>query len=418
MEVKGLVGAPVIDITGTDQPMGYRQFHRDVSINFQCNRWAQWIGPSSLAEIAELASCADDYPQWITGFLGLAERARRDGRTLAGAYYDRAAEFFMSTGDPRAPLARRRFVETMQKTYEIEPDLVAFDHGQLPTYNLEPSQQDGDPIVVFGGFDSYVEEFFPLLFAFVRGGRRVVVFDGPGQGGALEDFGLAMVPDWERPVSAVLDHYQLSSVTAVGVSLGGALVIRAAAYEPRIARVVAFDICDDEFSAAMHQLGGLGIAALRTAIRFAPRQVVNAVARHAAIRKPMLQWALPQGMHITGTTSPYDFLRATTHVATAGCSPRVRADVLLLAGADDHYMPLSMLKRQTATLTHARSLTTRIFTAREHASNHCQIGNIGLAGRLIDNWIRETELTALAPHSRRRKCPITPFCSSRRDTIR
>jgi len=66
-------------------------------------------------------------------------------------------------------------------------------------------------------------------------------FEGPGQGAALEDHGLPMIPEWERPVAAVLDHYRLDDVTIVGESLGGGLVIRAAAFEPRISRVVSMD---------------------------------------------------------------------------------------------------------------------------------------------------------------------------------
>jgi hypothetical protein len=35
-------------------------------------------------------------------------------------------------------------------------------------------------------------------------------------------------------------------------------------------------------------------------------------------------------------------------------------------------------------------VTTRIFTAAEQASNHCQLGNMGAASRLIDNWLDST----------------------------
>src|SRR6202022_4817767 len=48
--------APRIDCTGATRPIGYRRFHPDVSINFQCNRWGQWIGPSAIAEGPELPS--------------------------------------------------------------------------------------------------------------------------------------------------------------------------------------------------------------------------------------------------------------------------------------------------------------------------------------------------------------------------
>ena len=126
----------------------------------------------------------------------------------------------------------------------------------LPAFDLHPVAETGSTIVVFGGFDSYIEEFLPMLATMVDAGHRVVAFEGPGQGGALEERGLPMIPEWERPVSAVLDHYGLTDVTAVGESLGGGLVIRAAAFEPRISRVVSMDILDDEFEVVARQIGG------------------------------------------------------------------------------------------------------------------------------------------------------------------
>ena len=62
--------APRIDLAGITPPIGYHQFHPDISINFQCNRWVQWIGPSAIDEVAELAAHANTYPEVIDGFLG------------------------------------------------------------------------------------------------------------------------------------------------------------------------------------------------------------------------------------------------------------------------------------------------------------------------------------------------------------
>ena len=272
----------------------------------------------------------------------------------------------------------------MRTGYGVTPDLIPFGAGSLPAYDLRPERQIGPTIVMFGGFDSYVEEFLPMLAGMVDAGRRIVVFEGPGQGSALEDFGLTMIPEWERPVAAVLDHYGLDEVAAVGISLGGGLVIRAAAFEPRISQAVAFDILDDFFETIARQIGRGVRIPLRTLLRTRARWVVNAIAGRAAARKPVSEWGLQQGMHVTGTATPYDFLRSTTAMSTRTVSDRVRADVLLLAGADDHYVPLSQLGRQAASLTNARSVTTRLFTAAEQASNHCQLGNIAAVSRLID----------------------------------
>jgi pimeloyl-ACP methyl ester carboxylesterase len=384
--------APRLDFTGTTEAVGYHHFHDDVSLNFQCNRWVQWIGASAIAEVTELAARCDSYPEWIDGFLGLAVTARESGRQLASAYYDRAAEFFMRPDDPRRPGARSRFVQTMRALYDVTPDDVPYAGSALPAFDFRPATETGSAIVIFGGFDSYIEEFRPMLATMVDAGHRVIAFEGPGQGSALEDRGLTMIPEWERPVSAVLDHYQLSDVTAVGESLGGGLVIRAAAFEPRITRAVSMDILDDEFEVLARQIGRGVAPVLRVLLAMRARGIVNAIARRAVAGKPVAAWGLQQGMHITGTTTAYDFMRSTTRFNTRRISRQVSCDVLLLAGADDHYVPLEQLARQAANLVNARSVTTRTFTAAEQASNHCQVGNIGAAVRVIQGWLELTTI--------------------------
>jgi pimeloyl-ACP methyl ester carboxylesterase len=189
----------------------------------------------------------------------------------------------------------------------------------------------------------------------------------------------------------VLDHYRLDDVTAVGVSLGGGLVIRAAAFEPRIRRAVAYDILDDMTEASGRQIGPGAGPVLRALLALRARPLINRLARLSAARKPASEWGLKQGMHVTGTTTPYDFMRAARSWNTRRISGKVTADVLLLAGAEDHYVPLSQLHRQAANLVNARSVTTRVFTAADQASNHCQVGNLGLALRTINDWLASVQ---------------------------
>jgi hypothetical protein len=40
-------------------------------------------------------------------------------------------------------------------------------------------RRPGSTILVFGGFDSYVEEFLPMLATMVDAGHRVIAFEGP-----------------------------------------------------------------------------------------------------------------------------------------------------------------------------------------------------------------------------------------------
>jgi dienelactone hydrolase len=71
-------------------------------------------------------------------------------------------------------------------------------------------------------------------------------------------------------------------------------------------------------------------------------------------------------------------------------SAQVTQDVLLMCGEHDSFQPPSLTRAQAKALTAARSVTVRIFTKAEDADQHCQIGNIGLACRVLTTWLRDT----------------------------
>ena len=68
-------------------------------------------------------------------------------------------------------------------------------------------------------------------------------------------------------------------------------------------------------------------------------------------------------------------------------SAKIKQDVLLMAGSEDHFVPLRQFHRQIEALASARSITARLFTRSESAQNHCQVGNYGLALATIVNWL-------------------------------
>ena len=72
-------------------------------------------------------------------------------------------------------------------------------------------------IVFFGGSDCYIEEAeLPRLSSvFASAGYDVIAFDGPGQGGRTQLAGLSMSADWRRPVSAVLDFFEVERAAVV-----------------------------------------------------------------------------------------------------------------------------------------------------------------------------------------------------------
>lgn len=99
-------------------------------------------------------------------------------------------------------------------------------------------------------------------------------------------------------------------------------------------------------------------------------------------------------MHITMKDTPYDAARVMLTFNEQNLhSERVKQDVLILTGAEDHFIPFKMHKKQVAALTGARSVTERIFTREEHGQNHCQVGNIGLALQVMADWLHKVTRT-------------------------
>lgn len=371
-------------------PIGYYQIHPDYSLNYQMNRFM--TGEQSMIDqMLDAAPKIHTYADYQREFLALAEQALTDGRKLEAAYYFRSAEFFMFPTDEAKQPTRKRFMQLMKECRGVTDDLqyaVPYQSATLKAFRFQPQQPKGT-IVMFGGYDSYIEEYFSTMSYFRDGGYDVVSFEGPGQGAVLEDEHLPMTPEWEKPVKAVLDYFNLDDVTLLGISMGGCLVIRAAAHEPRVRRV----ICDDIFSNAwkcLQRYVGLAPAVqtqLSQLLKAGDASRVNALVEEQMQKSLVAYWGFMQGMLITGVQTPYEFIQKAKLYHTADVSDLLQQDVLLLAGTEDLYVPLEQFYEQIRTLTNVRSLTARKFTRQEQAQNHVHVGNFGLSLKVIINWL-------------------------------
>ena len=375
-------------------PVGYHSLHPDVSMNFQMNRWFGGVGePDMLEEMRLAAPRIATYADWKREFVALAEHASQQGHLLRSGFYWRSAEFFMRVEDVERKNAHDKFLAAVRSVYVRElgdrhavPYTDGDAHGFLPAYRLKPTRAKGT-IVIFGGFDGYIEELSKEFIYLRDAGYDVIAFDGPGQGGALDEAALPMTAEWHKPVSAILDYFELEAVTLIGLSLGGCLVLQAAAFEPRVQRVIAYDVLTNLLEVNLRQTGAVIRAGLNVLLRLKAAKLVNAMVAQVARKRPVVQWSVEQGMQVTGTTSTFEFLQRSARFQTADVSALIWQDVLLLAGSEDHYVPIEQWHQQIRMLTKARSITARLFTRSESAQNHCQLGNYGLALRTIVTWL-------------------------------
>jgi 2,6-dihydroxypseudooxynicotine hydrolase len=200
-------------------------------------RWEDWL--ERWSETAELHA-------------RLGEEARSAGRArTAGEAFARAAvayhfSKFVWVLDPARNRANTQAaMRCLYAAHELlDPTaerIEAAMEGGMVAANLRRPREPRGPVplvVLIPGLDSTKEEFFIWESVFLRRGMATLSLDGPGQGET--GWRMPIRPEYELAVSAALDAVadrdalDLRRVGAVGVSLGGHYVVRAAAFEPRI----------------------------------------------------------------------------------------------------------------------------------------------------------------------------------------
>ena len=370
----------------------YDDLHPDSGVNFQMNRWINYLGKDALEDMREIAPKLKDYPSYVQAFLALGDKALKQGRKLHAAYYYRSAEFFMWSNNPRKKPTRNKFLQLALEWWGIkDSDRFAISYEQdsrkvtMPAYRFTPDQPKGS-IVIFGGSDSCIEEFFPVLMVLVERGYDIVLFEGPGQGRVLAEQQVPLTPDWHKPVKAVLDFFKLEDVTLLGISMGGYLVLKAAAFEPRVKRAIAWDILFNSYDIWLGKLEPVERALVKILFRLKAAPVMNALLGQAMKKNMVVDWGVRQSMYILGAKTPFEYL-SKLKAYRSKTAHLVKQDVLLMAGTEDFGIPVEQFYQQIEALKNVRSLTARLFTRAEQAQNHCQVGNLELALDVIVNWI-------------------------------
>ena len=243
---------------------------------------------------------------------------------------------------------------------------------------------------MMNGFDGYAEEIIDFASHFPTRPFDIITFDGPGQGHTVLA-GMPLEPEWERPTDAVLDYFGVTSAAALGVSFGGYLVMRAAAYCPRISHVIAFDMM-------YRLLDGLTLPLPRPLRPIAdavignprPAWLIDAALHIAPRFSADLAWKLQQASHLTGLSRPSEVLRAFGDYTMEPFEGRITQPCLVLAGDADQYVPFERLGDVRRALANAAELDVRAFRRAQDPdmAQHCQIGDLDRAFAIMGEWLQ------------------------------
>ena len=356
------------------------------------------------------------YDSWHDAYLAAADRiaaeaddalraghrvSARDGLLRASSYY-RSADFFLQghPDDPPHYRAYDRSVECFQQaaalfTVPVQPVVIPYENTTLAGYFYH----GGDPgmarptVIMHTGYDGTAEEIhFQGAAAGAERGYNVLVFDGPGQGAAIRHQGMLFRPDWENVVGPVIDFaltlpgIDSERIVLWGLSMGGLLAPRAAAFEHRLAALVAVDGVYD-MGLTVRSVAG-DVPDLERRLRAEEDPELDAEFARGIAASPVMRWATGQAQWVFGAATPrLGSAALLDYHLRDGIAEKITCPALICDAPSD----LFFAGQARLLFDHLTCPKTFLeFTEEEGADEHCQVGAQRLALARIYNWLDDT----------------------------
>lgn len=358
-----------------------------------------------------------DFDSWRDNWLAMGNRVKAlaeaaeasrhlttaSQRFLRAYNYYRAAEFLISHRSPSKReiylRARDCFVKSLAYAEDYVGDAVRipYEETTLPGYFLRPrnGQRRRRTLIINGGGDGSNEEclFLGGRTALQRG-YNVLLFEGPGQRGALyEDASNVNRPDYEVVLKAMIDftidqpNVDESKIALLGWSLGGHTSARAAAYEHRI-RALILSPPITNFYRALAQAYVSAINPKDSGDQLYPPPAELAKIMEAFYEKgtPLIRFAVEQSQWIFGGDTILDFLiRYQNFHLTKSEIKSITCPTLALISTDEGREVEEQADVFKNTMRAPCELA--VFGSDMGSELHCALNNQVYAQEIIFDWL-------------------------------
>jgi dienelactone hydrolase len=252
---------------------------------------------------------------------------------------------------------------------------VPYEGTTLPAYFSQAPAADAGPapvMIMWNGLDSTKEHMYASghWAELAARGISTLMVDCPGSGEALRLQGLTARVDTEAWASACVDYLLAradvnpAAVGLVGWSLGGYYAPRAAAFEKRLALVVAWG--------ANHDWGAVQRRRLQ---REGERPVPH-------------YW--DHVLWVWGHHDLQEFIGFADQVSLEGIVEKITVPFLITHGANDRQIPLEYAQRSYAQATASPKRELRVFTAEEGGAEHIGLDHLPHVSAFTADWVAET----------------------------
>ena len=354
-----------------------------------------------------------DTESWYTEWNKTAERLYAEAkasekaghRVSAGEAYLKASNYYRtsyiflyhSSPDSRLKINYGKQKEAFQKAcvllnYQAEAITIPYGNTNLPGYFLKVDSTDvpRPTIIITGGYDCSAEElYFFSAAAALKRGYNCVIYDGPGQGGALIEQGLCSRPDWENVVTPVVDYLltrkeiKPECIALMGISFGGYLAPRAVTREHRISACIADPAQSDLYEAIQTRMPSFLLKYLQSNNSF-KQKIANSIL-NSVIKNPVKGWSLRRGLFVHGVNTVKDYINISRQYNIKGIINNIKCPVLVCDAENDEIAAFAKEIYDSLSCTKAYIK----FTNAEGAGEHCEDGNRSLFNQRAFDWLDE-----------------------------
>lgn len=366
----------------------FKKYIDDEQFNFQLNRF---FGNYNIDDIIykTIVPNIKDMESWYEIMTKLASESEiKNDYNLASAYY-LAADFYLEEKDEKKKIVYEKYKENFYKNYYINNKKinVPYEDKFIPSMFFK-SENNKNVLIIHGGYDSYLEEISKFA-DYLKDLSDIVIFEGPGQGECLRN-GLNFTNNWEKPIAKIIDYFNLEkydNITLLGISFGGYLCMRAAAFEKRINNVICFDIFYTLMDSITMKINEKEKTELLDMLNNNNKEKLNKLLYNKMEKDTGFKWMINKGIDNFGVKTPFDLFKTFLLYSMKDIEELITQSVLLLAGENDHYVPIERLEFIEKRLINAKSITTKKFSKESGGDQHCQCGRYDLAINEIREFI-------------------------------
>jgi pimeloyl-ACP methyl ester carboxylesterase len=274
---------------------------------------------------------------------------------------------------------------------QIEIVNIPYENGRtLPGYFIpgSPKGEKRQTVLVLGGGDSALEELYGVVpVGAQRRGYNVLMFEIPGQKAMFFDNpDLFFRYDAEVPIGYVVDYVisrtevDSNKIALIGASFGGYFAPRAAAFEKRLAAVIALPLFSDI------QAGFMEVIGLDPTKPY-PRDLESHLDMSNSLVKALAKSDVRMRSGYANKTIA-EFLDGMKAFSIVGLEKNITCPLLILAG-ESEFNPERAEKEKIQwqkVMNHPKS-EARIVTSAEGGGGHSLVNNLLLKNQIEFDWL-------------------------------